>query len=84
MNAPCLLAISMATAVRQSNTDGIVRSGISKQTTINKCTNKAGRFDGHHDVAVEYSAHHPIEVVGATMEATGCRHRESIAANIRQ
>jgi hypothetical protein len=32
MNAPHLLAVSMATAVRQSNTDGIAQCGMSRAT----------------------------------------------------
>ena len=34
-----------------------------KQTTINKYTNKAGRFDGHRDAAVRYRVHRPMEEV---------------------
>jgi hypothetical protein len=34
-----------------------------KQTTINKYTNKAGRFDSHHNAAVQYRAHCPMEEV---------------------
>jgi hypothetical protein len=32
MNAPCLPAVSMATAVRQSNTDNIAQCGMSRAT----------------------------------------------------
>ncbi len=34
-----------------------------KQTTINKYTNKAGRFDGHCIAAVQYQVHCPMEEV---------------------
>jgi hypothetical protein len=34
-----------------------------KQTTINKYTYKAGRFDGHGDGMVRNHAHHPIKEV---------------------
>jgi hypothetical protein len=34
-----------------------------KQTTINKYTNKAGRFDGHGDAPVRNHAHRPMEEV---------------------
>ncbi len=34
-----------------------------KQTTIIKYTNKAGRFDGHRDAAVQYRVHLPMEEV---------------------
>ncbi len=34
-----------------------------KQTTINKYTNKAGRFDGHRDVVVRYHPHRLIEEI---------------------
>jgi hypothetical protein len=34
-----------------------------KQTTINKYTYKAGRFDGHGNVPVRNRAHHLMEVV---------------------
>jgi hypothetical protein len=34
-----------------------------KQTTINKYTYKAGRFDGHGDALVRNRAHRPIEEV---------------------
>jgi hypothetical protein len=33
------------------------------QTTINKYTYKAGRFDGHGNAPVHNSAHHPMEEV---------------------
>jgi hypothetical protein len=33
------------------------------QTTINNYTNKAGRFDGHRNVAVQYRVHCPMEEV---------------------
>jgi hypothetical protein len=32
-----------------------------KQITINKYTNKAGRFDGHRNAVVQYRAHCPME-----------------------
>jgi hypothetical protein len=34
-----------------------------KQTTINKYTYKAGRFDGHGNAPVRNRAHHPMEEV---------------------
>jgi hypothetical protein len=34
-----------------------------KQTTINKYTYKASRFDGHGDAPVRNGAHHPMEEV---------------------
>jgi hypothetical protein len=34
-----------------------------KQTTINKYTNKAGRFDGHGNALVRNRAHRPMEEV---------------------
>ena len=37
--------------------------GDSKQTTINKYTHFAGRFDGHHDAVVQYRAHCSMEEV---------------------
>jgi hypothetical protein len=35
----------------------------SKQTIINKYTNKAGCFGGHRDAAVRYRVHHLMEEV---------------------
>jgi hypothetical protein len=37
--------------------------GDSKQNNNCKCTYFAGRFDGHCNAAVQYSAHHPMEEV---------------------
>ena len=38
------------------------RATINK-TTIKQYTNKAGRFNGHRDVAIQYRAHCPMEEV---------------------
>jgi hypothetical protein len=55
-----------------------------KQTTINKYTNKAGRFDGHRDAAVRYRAHHMMEEdqgFTRSLDATIGRELAPIASN---
>jgi hypothetical protein len=50
-----------------------------KQTTVNKYTYKAGRFDGHgRYVTVRIAQWRRSR---ASLKATGCRHRASIISN---
>jgi hypothetical protein len=55
-----------------------------KQTTINKYTNKAGRFDGHPDAAVQYRVHGLMGGSRALLKANGCHHRASTRSNSMQ
>jgi hypothetical protein len=52
-----------------------------KQTTMNKYTYFAGRFDSHGNAPVCYCAHCPMWRSRASLEATGCRHWASIMSN---
>jgi hypothetical protein len=55
-----------------------------KHTTINKCTLKGGRIDGHGNALVWYREHRPMEEVKGFVNATKHHHRASIEANRRQ
>jgi hypothetical protein len=52
-----------------------------KQTTINKYTNKAGCFNGHRNVAVQYRSIAQWRRSMASLEATGCHHQASTCSN---
>jgi hypothetical protein len=52
-----------------------------KQTTINKYTYKAGRFDGHGNAPVCNRAHRPMEEVQGFARNTGCHHWANIMSN---
>ena len=45
------------------NPPGGRQEGDNQQNNDAKCTNFAGRFDGHHNVAVQYCAHCPMDEV---------------------
>ncbi len=52
-----------------------------KQTSINKYTYCAGRFDGHGDAPVRNRMHSQWRRSSASLEATGRHHRASIMSN---
>jgi hypothetical protein len=54
----------------------------AKKTTIKKCTNFSGHFDGRGGVPVQYRMHRLMEEIqGYVGYHTGCRRWASIVAN---
>jgi hypothetical protein len=62
----------------------VAAKATDKQTTINKYTYFAGRFDGHDDAPVRNRTHHPRKMSKASLEATGrCRWASIMSNNIK-
>jgi hypothetical protein len=53
----------------------------ANKTTIEKCTNFAGNFDGCGGAPVQYRTHRLMEKVRAMLDATGCHNWAIIAAD---